>query len=224
MSFNKYIWIVSIIINVCIWSTSYAQDIEDYKGSLAMAKNRGVEKCTIESIPYQDLRDAAERKQEEVTRWCKTEYRSCSDIKTKGVFAAINGIPLDIQKLKANLDQLRNQQPTASDSEIKFLENQIYEKEKSLDFNKKSLETDLSDIETRIYNGKNCVQARTDVQDLFRRADGRAQAAGRADSALQPITDELRAIWNRCDQSHTPEIQNALDAVTFCQQCKSGAQ
>ena len=228
MTTHKQIHILSILLSTFIWCTVQAQDADDYRGALAMAKREG---CTTASIPYPDLRDAAERKQADVSRWCKDENapRSCVGLETKSLIAIIDGIPRGIENLKRDRDSLRNQQSSAPDSEkssigdkIKAVEEKIAAKEKELDFNKKSLDTDRSDADKRIYNGDNCVQARKDVQPPFRSASSRARDAGSADPAIKVFTDELRNIWDRCEQEHEKDVRTAQERIEYCKGAKSG--
>lgn len=209
-----------------IWCTAQAQDADDYRGALAMAKRDG---CTTASIPYPDLRDAAERKQADVTRWCKEAPRSCVGIETKRLVQSIEGIPKGIENLTKDRDSLRDKRSSAPDSErssidskIGDLERKIDERKKELDFAKGSLNTDRSDAEKRIYNGKYCVQARGDVQPPFRSASSRARDAGSTVPAVKAFTDELRNIWDQCERDHEKDIKTAKEAVEYCEKAKSG--
>lgn len=226
MNSRSQIRILSMLSSTFIWCIVHAQDADDYRGALAMAKRDG---CTTASIPYPDLRDAAERKQADVTRWCKDAPRSCDGLETKKLIAVIEGIPRDIETLTRNRDALRDKGSSAPDSErpsidndIKDLENKIDERKKELAFKKKSLDTDRSDADIHIYNGKYCVQARGDVQPPFRSASSRARDAGNADSAIKVFSDELRDIWDRCEKEHEKDVRAAQDVVEYCQKAKSG--
>jgi hypothetical protein len=202
-----------------------AQDRDDYRGALAMGKRE----CTTASIPYPDIRDAAERKQADVTRWCKNEPRSCEGLETKQLIATIEGIPRDIKQLGDDLDGLKRQRDAAPDSEKSSIDSKISdrtrrieERNKELDFSKRSLDTDRSDADKRIYNGKYCVQARKDVNSPFRDAMSRAKAV--TDPALKPFAVELTDIWERCERVHEKDIQQAEAGVAYCERCKSGAE
>ena len=224
---NRYIaaTVAPILLLSGMFCPVSAQDRDDYRGALAMGKRE----CTTASIPYPDIRDAAERKQAEVTRWCKNEPRSCEGLETKQLLATIEGIPRDIKKLADDLDALKRQRDAAPDSEKSSIDNQISDltrrmddRSKELDFAKRSLDTDRSDADKRIYNGKYCVQARKDVNSPFRDAMSRAKAV--TDTALKPFAVELADIWARCEQEHEKDIQQAEAGVAYCERCKSGAE
>ncbi|MCI0445621.1 hypothetical protein L0152_20705 [bacterium] len=218
--------LVPIFVGIVMCYSAYAQDLEDYKGALAMAKREG---CTTASIPYPDLRDAAERKQADVTRWCKTEPRSCEGLETKQLRAKIEGIPKDIKSFEEERDRLKSQRDSAPDSEkssldskIKEFDQKIDERKKELDFSNKSLETDKSDADKRIYNGKYCVQARKDMIPPFKDAMSKANSAKSNDANIKPLAEELIAIWERCEKEHETEIKKAEDAISYCEKSKNG--
>lgn len=226
MTTRSQIFILSMLSSTFICCTVQAQTADDYRGALAMAKHDG---CTTASIPYPDLRDAAERKQADVTRWCKDAPRSCVGLETKSLNAIIDGIPRDIDTLTRDRDSLRDKRSSVPESKrssiddkISDLEKKIDERKKELEFNKKSLDTDRSDADNRIYNGNYCVQAREDVQSPFRSVSSRARDAGNTDSAIKVFTDELRGIWERCEQEHEKDVQAAKDAIEYCKKAKSG--
>lgn len=228
MSTRGQILMLPMLFCALMAGATQAQDADDYRGALAMAKRDG---CTTASIPYPDYRDTAERKQADVTRWCKEAPRGCEGLETKALLATVEGIPRDIESLSRDRDSLRSRRSSSTDdsekssidSNISELERKIEERNKALEFAKRSLETDRSDADKRIYNGKYCVQAREDVQDPFRSAGSRAQDAGNRDSTLKPFTDDLRNIWQQCEQDHQKDVRAAKDAIEYCQKAKDGA-
>jgi len=85
-----------------------------------------------------------------------------------------------------------------------------------LDFNKSSLETNKSDADKRIYNGRYCVQARKDVNPPFREAMTKAkETAASADAALKSCLEELVGIWDRCEKEHEKDIRAAEDSIAY---------
>jgi chromosome segregation ATPase len=205
--------------------SAYAQDFDDYQGALAMGRRE----CTTASIPYEDVRDAAERKQADVERWCKEENtpRSCKGLGTKKLNATLAGIPNAIKSLEDERSSLTRQKDAASesdkssiDSKIGELDQQIEVKKKELEYTQKSIETNKSDADKRIYNGKYCVQARKDVIPPFREAMAKAREEKRPE--VKPMADELIGIWDRCEKEHDKDIEKAVEAITYCERCKSG--
>ena len=122
MNTNSWIRTLSILSTAFVLCTVQAQDADDYRGALAMAKRDG---CTTASIPYPDLRATAEQKQADVTKWCKDAPRSCDGLETKKLIATINGIPRDIENLKKDRDSLRDKRSSAPDSEKSEIENKM---------------------------------------------------------------------------------------------------
>jgi hypothetical protein len=216
--------VASALSGLLFCCAAIAQDAEDYKGALALAKREG---CTTESIPYPDVRDTAERKQADVTRWCKNEVRSCEGLETKKLRLTINGIPNDIRDLGQERDRLKSQRDAAPENEKSSIEGKIREvevkidqRQKDLDFAKRSLDTDMSDADKRIYNGKYCIQARQDMVPPFRAAMSKAHDV--SDEGIKATANELIGIWENCEREHEKDIQGAKDAVSYCEKAKSG--
>jgi len=220
----------SVVVKACVGLLlccfANAQDLEDYKGALAMAKKDG---CTTASIPYPNIRDAAERKQADVTRWCKTEYRSCKGLETRSTREKINSIPTGIKNLEQQRDQLKSQLSSASDNDkspmeekIRNLQRQIDDLNKELDFTKKGLATDISDADKRVYNAKYCVQARKDINDPFKNAMSQANSVPASETEINAIAKQLVSIWQACEKEHEGAIREAQDLITYCEKAKNG--
>jgi hypothetical protein len=85
---------------------------------------------------------------------------------------------------------------------------------------KKSLETDLSDIELRLYKGGQCIDARTDVQKSFENAvsDGNRESS----PEIKAIAKDLIDYWRRKRDEHEKAFQDTKQGIENCKKCKSG--
>ena len=211
-----------VILLLTVFSAQ-SQTLDDWKAALSAAQSdRG-----CESIPYSNYRDECKRKSEKVEELCKTDKWSCQGLETRKLRENITGLTEKIARLKSDKDQLNDQKSRATDDEKKELgnkidqvEKEIYERSKDLDFMKKSLETDLSDIELRLYKGGQCLDARTDVQKSFESAvsDGNRES----DPEIKAIAKDLIDYWRRKRDEHEKAFQDTKQGIENCKKCKSG--
>jgi predicted RNase H-like nuclease (RuvC/YqgF family) len=212
-----------VILLLAVFSAQ-SQTLDDWKAALSAAQsNRG-----CESIPYSNYRDECTRKSEKVEEHCKTDKWSCQGLETKKLRENITGLTEKIERLKSDKDRLNDQKSRATtDDEKKELgnkidqiEKEIYERSKDLDFMKKSLETDLSDIELRLYKGGQCIDARTDVQKSFENAvsDGDRESS----PEIKAIAKDLIDYWRRKRDEHEKAFQDTKQGIENCKKCKSG--
>jgi hypothetical protein len=85
---------------------------------------------------------------------------------------------------------------------------------------KKSLETDLSDIENRIYKGGRCLEARSAVQSAFKDATGDADREN--DPEIRAIGKQLIEYWSRKRDEHEKAFQDTKQGLENCKKCKDG--
>jgi predicted nucleic acid-binding Zn-ribbon protein len=200
------------------------QSLDDWKAALGAAQSgKG-----CESIPYSSHRDQCMRKSEKVEESCKTESWSCEGLKTKGIRETIQNLSGYIERLKEEKDRLNSQKSSASSDEekndlgkkIEDIEKKIYEKSKDLDDMKKGLETDIGDIEIRLYKGRQCLDARNDVQSVFKSA---AEDAKReSDPDIKSIANQLIDFWERKRDEHQKALDDVKLGIEKCNKCKDG--
>jgi predicted RNase H-like nuclease (RuvC/YqgF family) len=201
-----------------------SQDLEAWKAALNAAQNgRG-----CESIPYSNYRDQCERQQSAVEDLCKTESWSCKGLETRSLRENIKNLDAKITALKSDRDKLKDQRSNAQtdsekddlDRKISEVEKDIYEKSKELDFMKKSLETDLSDIEIRLYKGGKCLEARSAVQSAFK--DASSDADRENDPEIKAIGKQLIEFWSKKRDEHEKAFQDTNQGLENCKKCKDG--
>ncbi len=200
------------------------QNLDAWKAALEAAQNgRG-----CESIPYSNYRDQCQRQQAAVEDLCKTENWSCKGLETRALRENIKNLGEKIDRLKSEKDKLSSQKSSAAtdseksdiDRKISDLEKEIYEKSKELDFMKKSLETDISDIDNRIYKGGKCLEARSAVQSAFKDASGDADRE--SDSEIRAIGKQLIDYWSRKREEHEKAFQDTKQGLENCKMCRDG--
>jgi predicted RNase H-like nuclease (RuvC/YqgF family) len=205
-------------------SANQPQSLDDWKAALSAAQSgKG-----CESIPYSGYRDECTRKSDKVNELCKTDSWSCDGLETKSLRENIKNLSEYIERLKTEKDRLNSQKSSAvTDDEknetgkkIEETEKQIYDKTKELDFMKKSLETDLSDIEIRLYKGNQCLDARTDVQKAF--AGAVSDAKRESDPDIKAIANQLIDYWEKRAKEHEEAFNLVKQGLEKCQKSKSG--
>ncbi|HEX3280957.1 MAG TPA: hypothetical protein VHR36_06965 [Pyrinomonadaceae bacterium] len=200
------------------------QDLEAWKSALNAAQNnRG-----CESIPYSNYRDRCQRQSDLVEEFCKTETWSCKGLETRALRENIKGLAEKIESLKSEKDRLSSQRSSASsdseksdlDKKISDLEKEIYDKSKELDYMKKSLETDISDIDIRLYKGGKCLDARTEVQNAFK--DASSSANSENDNEIRAIAKQLIDYWSRKRDDHDQAFRNTKEGLEYCKGSREG--
>ena len=212
------------ILMFFVVAPNLAQTLDDWKAARTAARNG--QGC--ESIPYSDYRDQCERKSEKVNELCKTDSWSCDGLETRALRGNIQGIGELISRLKDEKDRLNSQRSSSSNDEekrevdrkIKEIENKIYDRSKELDYMKKSLETDMSDANNRLYRGNQCLEYRKEVQSIFSSATSRAKSE--SDREIKVIANELLDYWERRAREHQESIDNVKRGMEKCQKCKDG--
>jgi hypothetical protein len=219
----KYLLGLSLLAFLAV-PANRPQSLDDWKAALSAAQSgKG-----CESIPYGSYRDQCGRKSDKVDELCKTDSWSCDGLETKSVRETIIGLSGAIERLKAQIDQLKNQLSSAgSDTEkneiegkIKATQDQFDKKTEDLDGKKKGLETDLSEIDNRLYKGRQCLDARTDVQSVF--ASAISDAKRESDAEIKPIANQLIDYWERRAKEHEEAFRLVNQGLEKCNKCKSG--
>jgi TolA-binding protein len=200
------------------------QSLDDWKTALSAAQSgKG-----CESIPYSSYREECIRKSEKVNELCKTESWSCDGLETKTLKENIKNLSGHIERLKTEKERLDSQKSSAGSEDeknqigkqIEETEKQIYEKTKELDYMKKSLETDISDIEIRLYKGRQCLDVRTDVQKAF--AGAVSDANRESSPEIKAIANQLIDYWEKRAKEHEEAFNLTKQGIEKCERCKSG--
>ena len=217
--------------SLCIFTLAFfvgepesVQNLDAWKAALNAAQNnRG-----CESIPYSNYRDKCERQGDLVEEFCKTEKWTCKGLETRSLRENIKNLTEKIEDLKSQKDRLSSQRSSAGtdseksdiDRKISDLEKEIYDKSKELDFMKKSLETDISDIDIRVYQGGKCLDARTAVQSAFKDASGDADREN--ENEIKAIGKQLIEYWSRKRDDHEQAFRNTKEGSEYCKGSREG--
>jgi predicted RNase H-like nuclease (RuvC/YqgF family) len=217
--------------SLCIFTLAFfggapkpVQDLDAWKAALNAAQNnRG-----CESIPYSNYRDLCQRRGELVEEFCKIEKWSCKGLETRALRGNIKNLSEKIESLKSQKDRLSSQRSSAStdseksdiDRKISDLDREIYDKSKELDFMKKSLDTDISDIGIRLYQGGKCLDARTEVQNAFK--DASSDANRENDNEIRAIGKQLIEYWSKKRDDHEQAFRNTKEGLDYCKGSRDG--
>jgi hypothetical protein len=219
----KYLLVV-FMLAFFVAPANQPQSLDDWKSAQSAAQSgKG-----CESIPYSSYRDQCMRKSDKVEELCKTEAWSCEGLKTKGIRETIRNLSGYIDRLKEEKDRLNSQKSSAGSDEekndlgkkIEEIEKKIYEKSRDLDDMKKGLETDLGDIETRLYKGRQCLDARNDVQSVFKSAG--EDARRESEPEIKAIANQLIDFWERKRDEHQKALEDVKLGIEKCNKCKDG--
>jgi len=195
------------------------------------ANNKG---CA--SIPYSDLQQKCVNKQPEVDRFCKQSAYSCDEFDPTGLKRNIEGLKGKNESLnekRSELSKLRDQlkdklSSASSDSDKRDLESkisqagheddsakdEIYENNKKIDDWQRKLESERTQINDRIYNGKNCISARVDMQKIF--GEAYSNADHETDPGVVVEAKKLLPYWTDEQKRHNEALGNAQTAVEKC--------
>lgn len=222
--FNLGALLAVLTLMSLVVESNKTQDLQAWKDALSAAQSdRG-----CESLPYSSHRDKCKREQSAVEEFCKTEQWSCKGLETRALRENIKNLGEKIERLKADKDRFNNEKSNAktdsekSDAEKKIsdVEKEIYDKNKELDFMKKSLETDISDIDIRLYKGGKCLDARTAVQTVFK--DASSDADRESDAEIKAIGKQLIEFWSRKRDEHNKAFDDTKAGLENCKKCKDG--
>ena len=200
-------------------SPAKSQTLEEWKRALE-AKNNG-QGC--DSIPYSNYRDSCKRHQEIVDQMCGKDDDGDSRIGTPWNCKALGTRALreQIKGMSEKLGKLKDDRDHANDASAKEnIQKQIDDLSKELEFKKKSLETDVSDIEIKIDHGRRCLEARKEVQYAFSSAKSNASSVNEGEEGK--ISKELREYWESKEKGHTRASDAVKEGITNCEKCKSG--
>jgi hypothetical protein len=200
------------------------QSLEDWKSAQSYAQSgKG-----CESIPYSSPRSDCVRKSEKVDEYCKSEAWSCEDLKTKGLRENMKNLSGYVDRLKEEKDRLSSQKSSAGSDEekndltkkIEEVEKKSYDKTRELDDMKRRLEEDLRKIDDRIYKGRQCLDARNDVQSIFKSAAYDARREN--DAEIKVIANQLADYWEKKREEHQKAFDDVTGGIEKCNKCKSG--
>jgi hypothetical protein len=200
------------------------QSLDDWKAALSASQSgKG-----CESIPYSSYRDQCTRKSEKVDELCKSESWSCEGLQTKSHRENIKGLSEYLGRLKEEKDRLSSQKSSAATDDekndlgkkIDEVERNIYERTKALDDMKKRLDTDLGQIDMRLYKGRQCLDARNEVQSVFK--DASEESRRENDPEIRTIASQLADYWTRKREEHQKAFDDVKLGIEKCNKCKDG--
>ena len=209
---------VMALLLLCTSAMALAGTLSDFQ---AVATQKG---CV--SIPYASLKSECRTAQSRVEEYCKgsSVAISCNNI------SSVSDIRDNIERMQANLDTLevsrksleKNLDSTSDAAQQMTLQTQIRALDTKIDDRKRQISIDETIaaektelILQRIESGKACVQARKDVQDVFREAIRKASAE--TDDDVKPIAEGLIVVWNNSLTDHERPIEEYETAVVNCQ-------
>jgi hypothetical protein len=199
-------------------------DLDDWKESLAASKSgKG-----CESIPYSTHRAQCISNSARVAASCKTEAWSCDELGTKGLKATMTALSGHIGRLKEQKKQLESQRSRATspaektdlDKKIADVDKQISEKSRTLDGFETKLANDLVKIKDRLSKGGQCLDARTDVQSVFKSAGDAARRESARD--IKVIADSLIDYWEKKRDEHQKAFENVKLGIDKCNKSRDG--
>lgn len=175
------------------------------------------------SIPYSSPQDACQRKQAEVTRWCKESGRwNCEDIDPRRVQQQIEKVKTERDALKSQKENLERQKSSLTDDrekrdnedKIKEVDNKLYELERTRGELEKQVSDTSKAISDRMYVAKSCLEARSNVMEIFR--DSKSNAEAENDPDIAPLAKQLANWWASRMSGHEEAIRNAKTAAEMC--------
>lgn len=175
------------------------------------------------SIPYADLQDSCQRKQNEVNKLCKDSGPwKCEDVDPKLTQRKIETLKTDRDMLKAKreeLDRKKSSLTTDSDkrdneNKIKEIDDKLYQLGKVQSELEREVNESTKMVNDRMYIGKGCRDARQSVMEVFRDAKSRANGEHHAD--LEPLAKQLIVGWERQEPGHDQAIQEAKNGIEKC--------
>lgn len=203
---------------------SQTADLDDWKEALAASKSgKG-----CESIPYSTYRSQCISNSARVTTSCKTEAWSCDELGTKGLKATMTGLSGHITRLKEQKKQLETQRTRAGsatektdlDKKIADVDKQISEKSRTLGGLETKLNSDLVKIKDRLSKGAQCLDARNDVQTVFKSAG--TDAAREKDRDVKVIAESLIDYWEKKRDEHQKAFDNVKLGIDKCNKSRDG--
>lgn len=198
------------------------QSLDDWKAALGK-KGEG-----CESIPYSSYRERCKEKSRDIEKFCKEESWSCDGLQTKALKENIEGVSGYIRRLNDEKDRLNSQKSSAGSDEEKSdltkrideVQKKIDEKTDTLNKMKGSLDDDLKEIESRLDKGRQCKDARNDVQKVF--SDAAKDADRESDPDIKVIANQLIDYWKKEADEHKEALDNTDRGIEKCNKCKAG--
>ena len=174
------------------------------------------------SIPYPDRQDSCQRKQDEVTKFCKESSSSCGDMDPKRIQKEIEKVKTERDALKAQKEDLERQRSSLTDDQakrevedkLKEIERKLYELDRTRGDLERQVSEATKEVNDRLYVAKACRDARLAVQEVFR--DARSRAYDESDAEIRPLARRLAEFWEKGDQKHEQSVANAKAAVENC--------
>jgi hypothetical protein len=175
------------------------------------------------SIPYSDLEDSCERKQNEVNKLCKNSGPwNCEDVDPKETQKKIEELKKERDTLKAQREALERNKPSSTDDHakreyeenIKKVDDKLYELKRTQGELEKEVSDSTKMVNDRMYVGKGCRDARQSVMEVYR--DAKSRANGENDPNIQPLAKRLIAGWEKRESGHQDAIQAAKNGIEKC--------
>lgn len=213
--------VLSLIVSLAVISKA-----DDHEASIKAFQN-GINYLQDEkgcrSIPYSDLQDSCERKQNEVNKMCKDSGPwKCEDVDPKKTQQKIETLKRDRDTLKEKKEGLERKKSSLTDDkdkrenaeQIKKVDDKLYELKRTQGELEKEVNDSTQKVNDRMYVGKTCRDARQSVMEVFRDAKSRANSEHGAD--IEPLAKQLIAGWEKSEPGHDQAIEEAKNGIEKC--------
>jgi DNA repair exonuclease SbcCD ATPase subunit len=220
----KYLFVVPLLLCSFFTLPVRADDHEERVKAFQTAINYMQDKKGCTSIPYADLQDKCQRKQNEVNKWCKPDERwNCAEVDPKKIQEAIHMLKKERDELKSEKEELERKKPSVTEDsqkreiedKIKGIENKLYELERTRGVLEKQVSEASKTVNDRMYVGKACLDARPSVQEVYN--DAKSRANGEHDPDIAPLAKRLIEYWEAGEQKHKQAIDDTKTGVEDCE-------
>ncbi len=212
--------VISLVLSLPV--VSKADDIQEKVKLFENAINYLQDEQGCRSIPYSDLQDSCERKQNEVNKLCKDSGPwNCEDVDPKKTQEKIERLKTDRDRLKADKEQLESKKSSATDEQkreieeqIKKIDDQLYELKRTQEDLEKEVSNSTKMVSDRLYVGKNCRDNRQNVMEVFK--DAKSRANGEHHPDIEPLAKRLISGWESREPGHDQQIQEVKRGIEKC--------
>jgi DNA repair exonuclease SbcCD ATPase subunit len=213
--------VISIVLSLAV--VSKADDHEEKVKAFQNAINYLQDEQGCRSIPYSDLQDSCQRKQNEVNKLCKESGPwNCEDVDPKRTQEKIERLKTDRDTLKAKKEELESKKSSATDEQqkreieeqIKKIDDQLYELKRTQGDLEKEVKDSTKMVNDRMYVGKNCRDNRQNVMEVFK--DAKSRANGEHDADIEPLAKQLISGWEKREPGHDQAIREVKNGIEKC--------
>lgn len=206
-----------LILFLCVTLPSevvLAESLADFQNVV------GLKGCA--SIPYNDERRRCMDFGADKYDWCVSAEWSCEKVAgTKSYLDSVAAIKKKIDREHEDKGLLENRYSNANEAERPGLKKQISDTDENIAKlwvrHKEQLEWAEGakrELELRLQAGAKCLDARTQVQQIFNTAITRAK--GESDPAIQAITQQLIYEWTNSTSQHQTAFSETTTGYNRC--------